>query len=67
MTITKAKAEAGVDAAYAAFTTISAKIRYLAASGMKRGDIAKFMTEKEGRLVRYQHVRNVLITPLKGQ
>jgi hypothetical protein len=38
----------------------SAKIRYLASTGMSRGDIAR-VTGK-----RYQHVRNVLITPLKS-
>lgn len=39
--------------------TKSAKIRYLHSKGMKRGDIAKQLD------IRYQHVRNVLITPLK--
>lgn len=40
--------------------TKSSKIRYLAASGMSRGDIAKALN------IRYQHVRNVLITPVKN-
>lgn len=40
-------------------TSISESIRQLAAKGYSRGDIAK-ATGK-----RYQHVRNVLITPLK--
>ena len=39
--------------------TTSAKIRYLHAKGWERGDIARFLGK------RYQHVRNVLITPLK--
>lgn len=39
--------------------SISGVIRYLAAQGHKRGPIAK-MTGK-----RYQHVRNVLVTPVK--
>jgi hypothetical protein len=39
--------------------TTSAKIRYLDSKGMKRGEIAKKLE------IRYQHVRNVLITPLK--
>lgn len=39
--------------------TVSAVIRFLDAEGYKRGDIAK-ITGK-----RYQHVRNVLTTPLK--
>ena len=40
-------------------TTKSEQIRTLAANGMSRGDIAKTLG------IRYQHVRNVLITPLK--
>jgi hypothetical protein len=44
---------------YDACETTSARIRYLASQGMDRGDIAR-VTGK-----RYQHVRNVLITPLK--
>lgn len=46
---------------YADLTTTSAKIRYLHAEGFSRGQIA-LKTNK-----RYQHVRNVLITPLKRQ
>ncbi len=38
----------------------SSKIRALAAAGNSRGDIARFLKK------RYQHVRNVLITPLVG-
>jgi hypothetical protein len=40
-------------------TQVSAKIRYLNSMGLSRGQIAK----TTGKL--YQHVRNVLITPLK--
>jgi hypothetical protein len=40
-------------------TTTSARIRYLHACGLKNGEIAK----KLGKL--YQHVRNVLIVPVK--
>jgi TRAP-type uncharacterized transport system substrate-binding protein len=39
--------------------TVSGVIRHLASTGMSRGDIAK-TTGK-----RYQHVRNVLVQPLK--
>lgn len=60
--LTKAQAPA-----YAALTTVSAKIRYLTAEGYDRGAVSRIMTELEGRLVRYQHVRNVLITPLKRE
>lgn len=40
-------------------STTSAKIRYLTSIGKKRGEIAKMLN------IRYQHVRNVQITPLK--
>jgi DNA-directed RNA polymerase specialized sigma24 family protein len=42
-------------------TTKSAKIRLLDQEGFTRSEIAKIMG------VRYQHVRNVLITPLTGK
>ncbi len=45
--------------------TKSAQIRYLAALDMSRGDIARYLTSIYGKEVRYQHVRNVLITPVK--
>lgn len=40
-------------------TTTSGKIRYLAAQGMSRGDISRALK------IRYQWVRNVLVTPVK--
>ncbi len=40
--------------------TKSAKIRYLNAQDWKRGDIAKKLD------IRYQHVRNVLVMPVKN-
>jgi len=39
--------------------TVSSVIRFLNSTGMSRGDISR-LTGK-----RYQHVRNVLVTPLK--
>lgn len=39
--------------------TKSAVVRKLSAEGFKRGTIAKFCG------IRYQHVRNILVTPLK--
>ena len=42
----------------AGLETTSAKIRALAKHGFSRGDIARVLN------IRYQHVRNVLITPL---
>lgn len=41
------------------YQTKSGVIRFLDAEGMKRGEIAKLLN------IRYQHVRNVLITPIK--
>ena len=43
----------------ASLTTKSAQIRFLHAQGLSRGQIAKALG------IRYQWVRNVLITPLK--
>ena len=40
--------------------TVSAKIRALDAAGYTRSQIANFLGK------RYQHVRNVLVTPLKA-
>ena len=42
-----------------ALPTKSARIRFLFEQGMSRGAIAKVLG------IRYQHVRNVLITPVK--
>jgi hypothetical protein len=39
----------------------SAKIRYLFRAGFTKSQIALMLN------IRYQHVRNVLLTPLKGQ
>jgi DNA-binding NarL/FixJ family response regulator len=41
-------------------TQTSSKIRYLASEGLSRGDISRALG------IRYQWVRNVLITPLKN-
>lgn len=41
-------------------TVKSHAIRYLASCGLRRGEIAKTLG------IRYQWVRNVLITPVKG-
>lgn len=55
-----------VQAELAKLTQISSKVRYLASLKMSRGDISRVLTASEGRLIRYQWVRNVLITPLKN-
>jgi hypothetical protein len=60
MTKPTPKLSGKVLAGYEACVSTSARIRYLHAEGFDRGDIAR-ITGK-----RYQHVRNVLITPLKG-
>lgn len=41
--------------------TTSSKIRFLSGKGLSRGTIAKTLN------IRYQHVRNVLITPIKKE
>lgn len=40
--------------------TTSSKIRYLNSLGLSRSEISKYLQ------IRYQHVRNVLITPIKN-
>ena len=45
--------------------TKSAQIRYLNGIGFTRSEISTYLTKMYGKLVRYQHVRNVLITPVK--
>lgn len=52
-------------AKYDECTSIASKVRYLLSIGKSRGDISRFMTEKEGKLVRYQWVRNIELTPIK--
>jgi len=51
-------------------TNVSQKIRALSALGHKPGPIVKLLTEsgyktKNGTDIRFQHVRNVLKTPVK--
>lgn len=41
------------------FKTTSSKIRFLSSQGLTRSEISKYLN------IRYQHVRNVLIQPLK--
>lgn len=47
------------------FLTKSSKIRYLHSLGKKNSEICKLVKYEDGRNLRPQHVRNVLITPLK--
>lgn len=42
----------------------SGVIRYLDSQGVKRGEIVKIFTDGGVKMI-YQHVRNVLITPVK--
>ena len=48
------------------FKTKSAQIKYLNSLGWSRGDISRYLTKFYGKLVRYQHVRNVLVTEVKN-
>jgi hypothetical protein len=49
----------------AGFDNLSKRIRQYAALGMSTAEIAKVVTRSNGEHPRYQHVRNVLNTPLK--
>ena len=53
--------ENDLDNELAKLPTTSARIRYLDATNLTRSQIAKKLD------IRYQHVRNVLITPIKKQ
>ena len=44
---------------------VSETIRFLHSAGLSRGDIVRYFETYIGRSIRYQHVRNVLITPVK--
>ena len=46
--------------------TKSAQIRYLDSIGLTRGDIVRAFKKDLDIEIRYQHVRNVLITPVKN-
>lgn len=53
-------------------TDTAKKIRFLKSEGMDTKGIYKFLKEhnittKNGTEIRYQHVRNTLITPLVGK
>jgi hypothetical protein len=48
-------------------TTKSARIRYLHGLGFQKGPIAKYLSVVYGKTVLFQHVRNVLVQPLKTQ
>lgn len=49
------------------FVTQSARVRFLTSQGMTRGQIVKAYPGLYGRTILYQHVRNILVTPVKGQ
>ncbi len=46
------------------YKTMSAKIRFLNSKNMTPGAISKLLSQHEGKLIRYQWVRNVLNTPV---
>ena len=47
------------------FSNVSTQIRYLDSLDFTRGEIVKYITlHGLNRSIRYQHVRNVLITPI---
>ena len=47
------------------YPTKAAQIRYLDSLGLTRSQIVKVLEEKWNKKILYQHVRNVLITPIK--
>lgn len=49
-----------------AMPNMSARIRFLNSQKMSRGDIARTLSEVFKKEVKYQWVRNVLITPVKN-
>ena len=51
----------------AGHATLSARIRALHALGVSTSEIAKTVKRSNGEHPLYQHVRNVLNTPLKGK
>lgn len=48
------------------FDNLSKRIRRLSALGASTGQIAKIVKRANGEHPKYQHVRNVLITPVAG-
>jgi ArsR family metal-binding transcriptional regulator len=63
----KALLDAAQIKALDALTTTAAKVRFMATVTQDRGEISRYLSAHLGREVRYQWVRNVLITPLKKQ
>lgn len=45
--------------------TVSSRIRELAGQQKTRSEIVKILSAELGRPIKYQHVRNVLVTQLK--
>ncbi len=54
------------DAEYIKTLNVSGAVRYLFGLGFTRGQIVKEFPKAKGRTILYQHVRNVLITPVKA-
>jgi hypothetical protein len=48
------------------FQTQSARVRWLTKQGLTRGQIVKIYPGLYGRTILYQHVRNILVTPVKN-
>jgi hypothetical protein len=63
-TINKVELPQAVADKLATLTTTSSKIRYLDSQKLTRGQISKVLSTPS-KTIRYQHVRNVLITPVK--
>lgn len=48
------------------FEHTSTQVRYLNSLGYTRGEIKKLLLKHCGKDKRYQHIRNILITPVKN-
>ena len=64
VTATEVKMNATQTKAIDAMPTVSSRIRYLNDQGFTRGQITKLIPNAHGGKLLYQHVRNVLITPI---
>ena len=62
---TKSSLSKDQEAVFQSFQNVSTQIRYLASKGYSRSEsVTKIRLNGLNRKVRYQHVRNVLLTPV---
>lgn len=68
-TVTKTEVESIVSDVehFTTLPTKSAQIRYLNSIGKSRSEIVKILSVHYNKTILYQHVRNILITPLTSK